>query len=1163
MAEIKLTPQQQLAVENEGGPLLVSAAAGSGKTKVLVDRVLRRLCDPQNPRDISSFLIITYTKAAAAELRGKLAAAIGEALAKNPGSRHLQRQLSHIYLAQISTVHSFCTGILRDFSHELGLYPDFRVLEEQESALWMQQAMEETLQEAYRSLADQPQRKAFLDRLGAGRDDRRGAEILMQAYRSVQCHPDPAAWIAQCRAAGEPEEDMGRTPWGKALMEDFLERLQEQLAAMERGFRLLSQDEALEARYGPTYQENLQALRRLAAAKTWDELYERRIFDFGRLKAAPKGTDKDFAERCKRPRQQCLDWLKKAQSVFSMPSSQALEELRQAQPVINGMFDLLEDFTARYKAIKQRRRTLDFGDLEHEALRLLRYPGSGAPTPAARELSRRYLEILVDEYQDSNAVQECIFSAISQNGQNLFLVGDVKQSIYRFRLADPGIFLKKYEAYLPAGKAQPGQPRKVILSQNFRSRGEILQAVNDIFSLCMSSQVGDLGYGPEEALYPGLPQPPAAKPCVELHCLDLSQKQEEASKRDLEARLVARRIAALLQEGRAPGDIVILLRSLRSQAPAYLQALAQAGIPAACDQSEDLLESTEVQVLLSYLQVLDNPHQDIPLASVLLSPVWGCSAEDLAQVRIGKRKGDLYDALQASGAFQPFLAQLETLRRAARQEPVAALIRRLWEETNLRDVFCVLPGGEQRMENLQSIYLLASAFDPEGPGRLSDFLAHMEQRRERGITGSGPQPLGAVRLMSIHKSKGLEFPVVIVAGLSTRFNTADERQPVQIHPELGVGCDVVDLNRRIKYPSLAKQAILAKLRQEQLSEELRVLYVALTRPKELLIMCYASQYLETRLRDLAQQLSPEGPVSLSRQANCLGHWVLMAALRRQEAGALFSLAEEPEETLPSQTPWDIRLWTPAQLPGPEPLPEPALAVEALPDPAAVEEALAFRYPHEAATRAPAKLTATQLKGRFLDAESAQDSPEPRPRDYLLRQPLFLQGQRPLSPQERGTAVHLAMQYIRYEACESIEGVQAELLRLQEEGFLLPEQAKCVPPEKITALFLSPLGQRILHAPQVIREFKFSLLTPAQVYDPALAGEELLLQGVTDCCLLEQEGLCVIDFKTDRLSPGQEAQRADRYRGQLAAYSAALSKIFARPVKEQLLYFFATDTAFAL
>lgn len=1178
MAEFRLTEQQQMAVDTGGAAVLVSAAAGSGKTKVLVDRVMRRICDPQDPKDIHSFLIITYTKAAASELRGKIAAAIGAALAERPDDRHLQRQLSRIYLAQISTVHSFCTSILRDYAHELGLYPDFRVAEEQETALWQQQAMEETLAWAYGAMQELPEVGAFLDRLGAGRDDRAAATILMQAYNSVGCHADPEGWIDACLNTLEQDgcTDIAKTPWGKSIMENFMLLLGEQIGAMERGLHRLAEYPAIEEKYGPTFRENIAQLRYLRDADSWDEL-RRRIPDLGSLKPV-RGQDKETLERLRRPRKQCVEWLKKEQKAFALSSDEGLEELRQGAPVIRGLFRLLREFTARYRAIKQRRRTLDFGDLEQEALRLLRHRGTFSPTPVAREIGRRYCEIMVDEYQDSNAVQDAIFTAVSDGGRNLFMVGDVKQSIYRFRLADPGIFLEKYRAYADAAGAADGQDRRVVLSRNFRSRPEILSAVNDIFRLTMSEWVGDLHYGDNEALYPGAQFPPLDGPRVEFHCLDTKEKDDDDSKRTLEARLTAKRVAELLRSGTPvtgsaglrpvePSDIVILLRSVHSQAPDYLQALRDQGIAAISDQSDDILQTAEVSILMSYLQILDNPHQDIPLLSVLLSPVFGFSAADAACVRENRRTGDFYDALldysRDHDVFSDFLAQFDALRRRAWQEPAGALVAAVCEETGLRDVFCAMPDGEQRLENLQSVYLMAAGFDPDGPGRLHDFLRKIEQQRQRGITGTGARNPNAVRLMSIHKSKGLEFPVVIVAGLSTRFNNADERQAVQIHSVLGTGCDVVDLERRIRYPSLAKQAILIRMKQEQMSEELRVLYVALTRPKDLLIMIYASASLRSKLENIADLLRADGPVSLTRGADSIGHWVLMAAMRRAEAGELFALGGRPEETVVSDAPWQIRLWTPEQLPPVETqeLPQP-VSREAV-DAAEVEAAISFRYPHAAATAAPSKLTATQLKGRFLDRESAEGAAERHDREYTLRPPIFLQGQRPLSPTEQGTAVHLAMQYIRYACCTGLEGVQQELQRLVEAGFLLPQQAQCVPPEKILALFSSPLGIRILRAPEAVREFKFSLLVDGGEYDAALSGERIMLQGVTDCCLLEADGLCVIDFKTDRVQPGRESERAEHYRGQLEAYAAALSRIFERPVKEKILWFFATDTAVVL
>ena len=1185
MAEIVLTPQQQEAIENRGGTLLVSAAAGSGKTKVLVERVMHRLCEDNGANSINDFLIITYTKAAAQELRGKIAAAISEALVDKIAADyklylHLARQLSRIYLAQISTVHAFCANLLRDYAHELGIFPDFRIADEVECVLWQQQALDRTLDETYAGLDEKAECKAFLDRLGAGRDDRACARILLQAYSSVQCHPDPGGWIRECLQDLEPGSaaDISKTRWGEYLIGEFRHTLAEQIQVMERGLSRLSVNGAVEEKYGPTFQRNLEQLRELYARSQtgdWDEIFRHKITDFGSLRPVQK-QDPALLERLRQPRKQCIERVKKAQDVFSMPSEEALTELRSVAPAIKGMFRMLETFIAHYRAIKQQHRAMDFGDLEHETIRLLSR-ADGSPSDAALEIRGRYCEIMVDEYQDSNAVQDRIFRAVSRDGVNLFMVGDVKQSIYRFRLADPGIFIQKYLAYGDAKEVRGKGPRRVMLSSNFRSRPQILSAVNDIFSLCMSERVGDIRYGEAEKLRSGIYPGPAAKPCVELHCLNTEGWEKGDSKDALEARLVANQIRSLLDERRPvrdggtqrpvePGDIVILLRSMRAHAQAYLHALQALGIDAVSDQSDDILQTSEVSVLLAYLQILDNPHQDIPLLSVLLSPLCGLDAERVAKVRAGRRGVDFYGALldysHENDDFSAFLRQFDRLRIASRQEHVGTLVRMIFEQTGLRDIFSAMPDGAQRLENLRTIYQMAAAFDPDGPGRLHDFLTRIERQRERGVTAAGAGNPKAVRIMSIHKSKGLEFPVVIVAGLSTKFNTDDDRQAVQIHPELRTGCDVVDLARRIKYPSIAKQAILSRLRAERVSEELRVLYVALTRPKDLLIMSYASAHLRTALRDIADQLAPDGPVSLSRRAGSLGHWVLMAAMRRGEAVELFELGGRPEETLASDDPWTIRLWTPDMLP--EITGQAAEVHDETPAlPADIESLISFRYPHEAATSAPAKLTATQFKGRNLDEESAEGSPAPRSVEYSLRQPLFLQGRRALSAAERGSAMHLAMQYIRYECCENEDAVRQELKRLVDEGFLTEPQAGAVAPEKILALFRSDLGRRILNAPEVVREFKFSILTDASLHDPALAGEQLLLQGVTDCCLLERDGLCVVDFKTDQIRPGQEQARAEYYRGQLDAYSLALSRIFERPVRQKCLYFFATDTAVCL
>ncbi|MEA4965019.1 MAG: helicase-exonuclease AddAB subunit AddA [Oscillospiraceae bacterium] len=1176
MAEVRLTAAQRAAVEDRGGALLVSAAAGSGKTKVLVDRLLSMVLSETNPHQIDEFLMITYTKAAASELRGKIQAAMQERLAQEPGNRYLQRQLTRIYLAEISTVHSFCANLLRENAYLLDIPADFRVGEELETRALRERVVEQAVGERYE--AAEPEFLAFADTLGGGRDDRALAEIVLGLYDKSQSHRDPAGWLhGSAEKLDLPEgADFGETVWGETLLRQLALTLDDCIGVMERALLEMADDETLEAAYGPTFRDNLDALRALRACESWDAAAALGMPEFGRLKAVRKCGDPDRKELVAEARRDCMEKIKRQMRIFRLTSQEAAEEIRQIAPGIRGALRLTELFGAHYRKEKRRRHMLDFSDLEHEALRLL-YGGGARPTAMAREISQRYAEIMVDEYQDSNEVQDAIFRAVSREERNLFLVGDVKQSIYRFRLADPGIFLQKYRTFRPCEEAETGEPRKIALSENFRSRPEILSAVNDVFSLSMSGRTGDLDYGEAEALQAGLAFPSPAEPPVELHCVSLDfdggGEERNPKKDEVEAAFVAARIAALLREGVPvaeqgstrpirPGDIAILLRSPRSASPAYLAALQGAGIPCFCDTGEDILKSTELQVVSSLLETVENPHQDIPLLAVLASPLCGFTADDLAEIRGKTREGDSYDALRAASTEKStaFLAMLDRLRTVQEQDGLCALYDALLRETDAEAIFRAMPGGAARAANLRQFRAVVMNCG-QGGGDLVSFVRQLRDLRETGLAAAETQSQDAVLLTSIHKSKGLEYPVVVLAGLSKAFNLDDLRRPVLTHPALGVASNVTDLRRKVRYPSAAKQALARRLRDEAVSEELRILYVAMTRARERLIMTYCADYLESKLRRLRRMLELATPGQLAASVSCMGDWVLAAALIRTEAGELHAVCGAPAQTAASKDPWRILLHS-----GSAVLREPVSVWDGaerraepdLPDSEALRLALQYRYPHEAAGRLPSKLTATQLKGRRLDEEISDQAQPPARRSS---RPAFLE--RSLTPAEAGTALHLAMQFLRYAQCETRDGLLAELRRLREEEFLTEAQAAAVDQEAILAFFHVSLGQRILHAEEVRREFKFSVLVDAGLVSPDAAGEKILLQGVTDCCLLEEDGVTVIDFKTDRVSPGSEAARAEHYRGQLEGYSAALSRIFARPVREKILYFFQTGTAISL
>ena len=1166
MAE-KATPQQKMAVENRGGKLLVSAAAGSGKTKVLVDRLLGYLLDPGRPANLDEFLVITYTKAAATELRGKIAAKLTERIAQDPENRHLQRQLQRLYLTKISTVHGFCGDVLREYAYLVDLSGDFRVADENECSQLRSLVMERILDGAYETAQENGDFRAFVDTQGLGRDDRQVPEILLKVYDSARCHLDPEAWLEGCieSSRGSAVTDVSQTAWGDYLMADLKSYLRLQIRAMENCARRAELAAQME-KPAALLRETVQSLQYLADSQTWAQVLQRKDIHYGSLRFSSKITDPLLADRIKAVRDGCKKGLERRLRSFSDPSAVLLEDMEKISGAVRGMVSLVRQFGREYDRIKRSRRVLDFGDLEHKTLDLLLGSSRSGPTAVAGEIASRFREVMVDEYQDSNAVQDAIFAALTQKRQNCFMVGDVKQSIYQFRLADPGIFLEKYKTFAPAEEARPGQGRKILLSQNFRSGGGVLAGVNDIFRLCMSPQVGGLVYGDEESLREGVPHEALGEPEVELWTIPVRENQYPE-----EAAFTARRIRQLLdgthfirgKEGLRPivaEDIAILLRSPGSTGGYFREALAAEGILCVTGGGEDLLQTQEISVLRAILQTVSNPRQDIPLIAALSSPVFGFTADDLAAFRSKNRRGSVYEALLAdpSEKAAEFLKTLELLRHQARLQPLTGLFDRIFTETRLDSLYAAMPSGKIRAANLQAFYQMAMAFEANGPRDLEQFLEHLDAMEEKGLITAGEQTAaGAVTMMSIHKSKGLEFPVVFVCGLSKGFNRESARGQVLCDQLLGVGLGAVEEQDRVRYPTVAKRAVSAKITADGLSEELRVLYVALTRARDRLIMTYASAGLEKELADLAARMDMADPQLLALDAACPGDWVLMAALRRTEAGELFRLGGKPEETAPGEPAWLIRVAeAPEQTEGCGMIRE---AERTLPHLALtqIRQGLSFTYGHLGATQAPSKQTATQRKGREKDEEAAEHAQPKREAARLWRRPSFM-GQ-DTGAAAYGTAVHAALQYIRYACCTDEQGVRQELDRLVKEQFLLPEQAAMVNAAQIAEFFQTELGCRLRRSKEVLREFKFSVLDDGSNYAGELAGEKILLQGVVDCALLEPDGITVVDFKTDAVTEATLDTAVQRYRPQVQAYADALERIFQKPVKQALLYFFRLST----
>ena len=1161
MAE-QLTPQQRAAVENRGGRLLVSAAAGSGKTKVLVDRLMRYLLDPADPADLDEFLIITYTKAAASELRGKIAAKLSERMAEQPENRHLQRQMQRLYLTKISTVHAFCGDVLREYAYLVDLPADFRVADENECVQLRENALTQILDAAYHDSTD-PDFRAFVDSQGLGRDDRLVPQIILKVYDSARCHLKPQHWLDQCVANAGTEEltDVAQTVWGKYLLDDLREYLALQLRSMKWCVNAAEQSGDM-PKPAALLRDTVKQLEDLMSCTTWDEVYAKQNIEYGTLNFGKKITNPDLAETIKAVRNACKKGLEKRLKVFSDPSETVIEDLSCCAAAVRGLVKLVRSFEVEYDRLKKQRRIVDFGDLEHRMLDLLIGKSRSGATNAAAEIGRRFREIMVDEYQDSNAVQDAIFTALTEKRQNCFMVGDVKQSIYQFRLADPGIFLHKYASYANAEDAVGNEGRKVMLSSNFRSGGAVLQGVNDVFDICMSPAVGGLYYGDDEALHEGIPHVPLGEPEVELWAIPVQE-----STYDEEADLVAQRIEQLCdgthfvrdkQDLRPikPDDVAILLRSPGSMGKYFIKALASRGIRCSSGGGDDLLQTQEVSTLHAILQVISNPRQDIPLLAALSSPVFCLTADELAVIRSAKKRGSIYDALLLSDLpkVQSFLTSLAVWRREARLKSMAQLLESIFRLTHMDSIFAVMENGTVHQRNLQLFYELAVGFEASGRRDLEHFLDHLAAMQDKGLIVSGEQSSpGAVTIMSIHKSKGLEFPVVFVCGLSRKFNRESLTAQVLCDQALGLGLTAVDERNRVRYPTIAKRAIAAKMTADSVSEELRVLYVALTRARDRLIMTYASQKLDKELAEIALRMDADATELLTRDVSCCGEWVLLSALHRTEAGELFAVGGRPQQTQLGQPPWLIRVCE-----APE-AGEGALQEEvqnrSLPQGLAEElgKRLSFRYSHPEAVSAPSKQTATQRKGRVKDQEASEHAAGVRPHRQNWRSPTFAAGT--ASAVDVGTATHALMQYIRFDRCGSEAGVNEELERLVTQGFLTGEQAQLIDCARVAQFFATEIGSALRNHPNVLREFKFSILDDGENFDPMLQGEKILLQGVVDCAMVDDDGVIVIDFKTDFVTEELLSEKLEQYRPQVQSYADAMQRIFKRPVKQSLLYFF--------
>lgn len=1204
MTNMAWTNEQQAAIDSRGQTLLLSAAAGSGKTAVLVERIIRRLLDKEYPIDITELLVVTFTKAAAAEMRDRIGTALMKALSETKDPR-VERQLALLPSAQISTLHAFCQHVIRKYFYTIDLDPAFSIAGEEELNLLRRQVLEDVFLSYYEDDEKASILYPLADMFGSDRGDDILMDTVSRMYTYARSLAWPEHWLKEAARAYDvaPDAVIDDMVWAGPI-KDAVRRILEEDAHLYDGVLYhLRQREAF-APACDTFVAEQAALRQAAQARSWNDLSRFvRAIDFPRLKSLRKLSDDDKAvwERCKKVRDDVKkDVIKTLQSVyFSATPEEWLDGMRAMKPVMDGLVTLTLDFAKAYGAAKKEKGWIDFSDLEHFCLQILLAPDASpehpVPSAAAEELRSQYEEVFIDEYQDTNGVQELITRLVSGE-DNRFMVGDIKQSIYRFRLADPTLFLEKYQSFSRDEKAVQ---RCIDLGRNFRSVPVVLDAVNAVFSRAMTAEAAGMDYGEREKLYAGRQAPDDERWIggpVEVDIVPTPSDEEDddgSTAFEKECRFIAGRIGELLASGRMAArkdgtleplsyrHIVVLLRSMAGKADVLIQALQEGGIPSYAEQSGGYFAAVEVQVMLALLRCIDNPEQDLAMAAVLRSPLVGLDETALAGVRLAG-DGTLWQNLPAFVAslpdgvdekedLQQFMAAFDSWRTYSRRHGVAELLQRLYDDTAYVDFVGAMPGGDVRQANLKALYDRARQYEEAGFRGLFRYLQLMDKMKEDGLDLAPAKVVSekedVVRIMSIHKSKGLEFSVVFVADMGKAFNRRDTQDQILFHNRLGIGLKQYDPEWRMSYPTLIWSGIAAQLRWEGTAEEERILYVAMTRARDQLIMTGHSSHIDRDWQRWTSRLNPA-------QAKSYFDWVMPAAL------APFGAKADADYARPGAA-WQDAVW---QVRIAKAVPagtveegaydgEPRL--EALrrgdltgtPVPSWLDEQLSWQYAYPQAVRTAAKFSVSEVKRRYqeLHSDELQDEaalsvpaaavipPAPGEDDAFAALPPWLAGEEAaVSGAQRGTALHKALQYITPAADQTTATLRREIDAFVRQGLLSREEAKLVYVPVLAAFCQSDIGRRMAESPELHREYPFTvLLAGGDPLPETETGEQILIQGVIDCLFREDDAWILVDYKSDRLETADAFRR--RYAVQLALYKRAVEQITHRPVEETYIY----------
>ncbi|WP_461810109.1 helicase-exonuclease AddAB subunit AddA [Faecalimonas sp.] len=1185
---VNWTPEQKKVISLRNRNILVSAAAGSGKTAVLVERIITMLTEDDPPLNVDELLSVTFTEAAAAEMKERILLAIEKKLEENPNNIHLQKQSTLIHSAMITTIHSFCLSVIREYFHTIDLDPSFRIGEEGELKLLQKEVLQELLEEQYME-ADE-KFLDFVERFATGKDDNKLEELILQLYMFSESYPNSEKWLDSCVDTYDVQtlEEFACTDYCKKAIENIRKYATDAIDLLEAGVVVCEEPEG-PYMYKETLENEIEGWKAFLKSDNLLEFYEKRKYPEGeRLKPnRDKTVSEELSVFVKGIRKQTKEILSDLiKTYLFQPIEEMIIDMSKTKKMIEELTFLVKEFSRLYTEEKRKRNLIDFGDMEHLALQILTVEEGDVllPSPVAKEYQKRFKEIMIDEYQDSNLIQEAILTSVSTMScgrNNIFMVGDVKQSIYRFRLSRPELFMEKFDTY----NIEDSDKQRIDLHKNFRSRGEVLDSTNFIFEQIMTKGLGKVEYDDRAALYVGADYKEKEGNETEVLIVDVekdveSEEQAEETVRELEARAVSRRIKELMAEHQVQDkvtgelrqicykDIVILTRSLKGWTDVFAKILNREGIPTYTGSKEGYFETQEIQTILNYLRILDNPNQDIPLASVLTSRIGKISGEELSEIRILDKEVSFYCCVKRYikeggnlllvNRLKKIFEQIEYFREMIPYTAIHELLWRVIEETGYGYEIAVMAGGEQRKANLEMLLEKAKVFEGTSYKGLFNFIRYMEQLKkydvDYGEANIADEQADAVRLMSIHKSKGLEFPIVFVAGMNKRFNKQDITGEIVTHAEFGIGLDRIDLEKRMKSPTFLKKVIQREVMLENIGEELRILYVALTRAKEKLIMTGTLSQIEKKMQGyeaLENNREKQLPFTMLSKAASYFDWVLPAILRYPEhkrvgkvkvIGLEELVQKEVEEEIgATYTKEKLQNLDMNQIFVPE-------FKEKL------EEQFAYQYPYANENHLKLKFTVSELKKRknFQEEEGELLVKEEEVVPIL---PKVLMEEEGVKGALKGTTYHKVLELLDFSKQYTYESMDIYLENLVIEGRISKEMKDCVRIKDLLCFLETDIAKRMKKCEEkgeLFREQPFVLgVSAKEIYPKEETDETLLIQGIIDVWMEEEEGLVVVDYKTDRVKSVEELK--ERYESQLKYYGEALEKLTGKKVKEKIMY----------